>query len=473
MIHYSLLIYDLQIIMKKAIIPFLVTLALTACNPNPEYQKSASNVVPNGKPVVSEKTKANISNNQETNITEKKDNSNSDIPMTMEQIKEIGFKIDSLTDKSETAIFNILKDVPISNEVEVAYQEFLNKHNEEVKAGLKQKATDIQLNIVKALLALSKYEESHVAIHLKEKEMANIYNDSIAIAEEKVNTFLYFPFKGIYGKAETKAEKEVLKKVTDKIKEVQKEKNLPEPKINVIKEMPIKGLFVFYTNDNPVPMVTNKNADYFIVLTPDPKRLKLNNVLDSKTNDVFLNSEINQNIYKDLVKYIKPTIKHVWGKGERAIYVFSDPDCPYCREQDNEFKSQFTEEDNVTVYQIMNPLKELHPFAYPKAAHLLCMPNPSEEWTYMQENNGEARKFNKDGYNEKDYTSRKIGECLEEVSLNKGLADIIGLKNTPTIITDNGVVLINKRSIQEIRDALNGKIPDDMVVNINANKVNH
>jgi thiol:disulfide interchange protein DsbC len=51
---------------------------------------------------------------------------------------------------------------------------------------------------------------------------------------------------------------------------------------------------------------------------------------------------------------LKQAIKHVKGKGERVIYVFSDPDCPYCQHLEKELKNI----DNLTVYLFLYPITQ-------------------------------------------------------------------------------------------------------------------
>ncbi len=56
---------------------------------------------------------------------------------------------------------------------------------------------------------------------------------------------------------------------------------------------------------------------------------------------------------------LNQAIKYVKGKGERTLYIFSDPDCPYCQR----LEQNMVGVDNVTVYVFLYPLTSLHPNA--------------------------------------------------------------------------------------------------------------
>ena len=53
---------------------------------------------------------------------------------------------------------------------------------------------------------------------------------------------------------------------------------------------------------------------------------------------------------------LNQAIKYVKGKGERTLYIFSDPDCPYCQR----LEQNMVGVDNVTVYVFLYPLTSLH-----------------------------------------------------------------------------------------------------------------
>jgi thiol:disulfide interchange protein DsbC len=56
--------------------------------------------------------------------------------------------------------------------------------------------------------------------------------------------------------------------------------------------------------------------------------------------------------------------------GEKRMFVFTDPDCPFCARLHGELKKLSTLDPNLTVYIKMFPLK-MHPNAYDKARVIL------------------------------------------------------------------------------------------------------
>lgn len=75
---------------------------------------------------------------------------------------------------------------------------------------------------------------------------------------------------------------------------------------------------------------------------------------------------------------IKDAIK--FGNGSRKLYVFSDPDCPYCRRLDPELSAL----KDVTVYLFPFPLAQLHPNAPGVAEAIWCQSDRAAAWSEYQ-----------------------------------------------------------------------------------------
>jgi thiol:disulfide interchange protein DsbC len=69
-------------------------------------------------------------------------------------------------------------------------------------------------------------------------------------------------------------------------------------------------------------------------------------------------------------------IKRVRGDGSRRLAIFSDSDCPYCRE----LEQSLTSIDNVTIYLYLYPLENLHPEAPERSHRIWCSEIPAEAW---------------------------------------------------------------------------------------------
>lgn len=113
-------------------------------------------------------------------------------------------------------------------------------------------------------------------------------------------------------------------------------------------------------------------------------------------------------------------IKKVKGKGERVLYVFSDPDCPYCKQLENNLVSV----DNVTIYTFMFPIQSLHPQAKEKTIGVWCAKDKAKAWD--------------------DLTRKNIvpsGTCDNPVERNIALAESLSIQGTPTIILADGTLI--------------------------------
>lgn len=69
-------------------------------------------------------------------------------------------------------------------------------------------------------------------------------------------------------------------------------------------------------------------------------------------------------------------IKTIKGNGKRVLYLFSDPDCPFCQQLEVDLKDI----TDVTIYTFLYPLESLHPEARSKANALWCSKDQAKVW---------------------------------------------------------------------------------------------
>lgn len=69
----------------------------------------------------------------------------------------------------------------------------------------------------------------------------------------------------------------------------------------------------------------------------------------------------------------------VKGSGARRLAVFSDPDCPYCKQLEQELKDV----TDVTIYTFLYPLADLHPDAPRKARLVWCAADRAKAWEHL------------------------------------------------------------------------------------------
>lgn len=111
-------------------------------------------------------------------------------------------------------------------------------------------------------------------------------------------------------------------------------------------------------------------------------------------------------------------IKTVKGNGKRTLYVFSDPDCPFCKQLEKNLVGL----NDVTIYTYLFPLESLHPDAKRKAVAVWCAKDKAKAWDELMNKGSEA----------------KGGSCANPVDRNIALAERFGITGTPTLIAADG-----------------------------------
>ncbi|MDR6503850.1 thiol:disulfide interchange protein DsbC [Burkholderia ambifaria] len=114
-------------------------------------------------------------------------------------------------------------------------------------------------------------------------------------------------------------------------------------------------------------------------------------------------------------------IRTVHGDGQRVLAVFSDPNCPYC----HQLEQQLAMVDNVTIYTFLYPLESRHPDAMTKSIRIQCSPDPAKAWKeWMTENR-----------------LPPLVSCHHPINDNIVLGSRLGITGTPTIIAEDGRML--------------------------------
>jgi len=138
----------------------------------------------------------------------------------------------------------------------------------------------------------------------------------------------------------------------------------------------------------------------------------------SKTNLTQQRVEALKSVKFDSLPFDQ-AITIVKGKGERRIAVFSDPDCPFCKQLEKELAGM----DNLTIHVFLLPLKELHPQAVEIAGNVWCADDRAGAWLgYMLEGRKPEAGRN----------------CATPIDAVAALAGELGINGTPAIILSNG-----------------------------------
>jgi thiol:disulfide interchange protein DsbC len=109
------------------------------------------------------------------------------------------------------------------------------------------------------------------------------------------------------------------------------------------------------------------------------------------------------------------------GQGSRRLYVFADPDCPYCQQ----LESELTKLHDVQVLIFPFPLESLHPNARHIAESIWCQPDRANAW--------------------ENYVLRKqmpdAATCDNPIARNLALGESLQIAGTPTLIFEDGTVV--------------------------------
>lgn len=113
---------------------------------------------------------------------------------------------------------------------------------------------------------------------------------------------------------------------------------------------------------------------------------------------------------------LQDAIKNVRGTGKRQIAIFSDPNCPYCKQLEAELKKL----DNITIYTFILPLKAQ---SVAPSKQVYCEKNPALAWENLIT---------------KAQLPTSQTSCANPVERNMALAQRLGVNGTPAIIFSNG-----------------------------------
>ncbi|TXF11202.1 DsbC family protein [Pelomicrobium methylotrophicum] len=183
----------------------------------------------------------------------------------------------------------------------------------------------------------------------------------------------------------------------------------PATRITEVRESAIKGLYEVVMGRNVA--YTDESGRYMLFG-------RLYDMKEQKDLTALRLEEVNKIDVSALP--LADAIKTVKGDGSRTLYVFSDPDCPFCQRLERETVPLL---DNVTIYTFLYPLEGLHPDAPAKSRRIWCAQDRYEAYR---------------AYMEKGTLPANDGSCPNPVDRNVRLGAGLGIDGTPTIILGDG-----------------------------------
>ncbi len=200
----------------------------------------------------------------------------------------------------------------------------------------------------------------------------------------------------------------------------------PKFKVESVVKTPYAGLYEVFMGGQIV--YTDEKLTFLIaegrLVDPKTKKDVTGDRLEELTKIDFSSLPLDQ------------AIKVVKGNGNRKLVVFSDVDCPYCKQLERKELSNISD---VTIYTFLYPLEQLHPDAAAKSKSIWCASNRVKAWNDWIFNN---------------QLPEKTGNC--EVPLEKvgELAKKIGVASTPTLIFADGKRMMGAQPHKEIEKYL-------------------
>ncbi len=141
---------------------------------------------------------------------------------------------------------------------------------------------------------------------------------------------------------------------------------MPGTHIGAITKSPYAGLYEVVANGFNV-FYTDEDADIAII----------GKMIDLKTTKDLVQERTHELMHVDFASLpLDKAIVKVKGNGSRKLAIFSDPDCPFC----HELEQELAKVNDVTIYIFLYPLTELHPDSERKAKLVWCAGNPAKAW---------------------------------------------------------------------------------------------
>ena len=193
---------------------------------------------------------------------------------------------------------------------------------------------------------------------------------------------------------------------TDKLKATLQTR-LGDVTIKSIGKSPIAGLYEVNLGSQIV--YSDANGDYIV----------LGDIVDAKTRKNLTDARLQETNKIDFASLpLANAVKVVKGDGSRKIAVFSDPNCPYCRQLESTLKSF----DNITVYTFLYPV--LSPDSTVKSKSIWCSTDRAKAWeSWMLER----------------HAPTAAGTCdTAAIDKNLALGRSMNVNGTPTVFLADG-----------------------------------
>src|SRR5262245_53982094 len=182
----------------------------------------------------------------------------------------------------------------------------------------------------------------------------------------------------------------------------------PDVTVDLIRPAPVPGLFEVYTPGQVV--YVDSSGEYMFA----------GKLLSTSTKRDLSAESWNEHNRIDFAKLpLEAAIRTVRGAGTRKLAVFTDPDCPYCRNLEKELAQL----DDVTIYSFLFPLESIHKGATARARRIWCAADRDATWRAWMI----------------DAVQPPPADCaLDPVQANVALGEKLRVSSTPTLFFPDG-----------------------------------
>ena len=125
-------------------------------------------------------------------------------------------------------------------------------------------------------------------------------------------------------------------------------------------------------------------------------------------------------------------------QGSRRLYLYSDPECPYCAKLHEQLRQLVKKLPDLTVYILLLPL-DIHPDSAWKTNSIL---------TASKTDMGRALALLEESYNRKPV--ERIASTKDYAAEMKSLGKELGITSTPTLVYANGNIALGSKTAEEI-----------------------
>ena len=204
-------------------------------------------------------------------------------------------------------------------------------------------------------------------------------------------------------------------------------KALPEYPIVRISPSPVEGILEVLMQDNRI-----------VYTDASGKHLFNGHLFDLDVHEDLTERRIEALTRIDVAQLpLADAFDIVHGNGKRQLYLFEDPDCPYCKK----FEEQLPKINDVTFHIFLFPLTTIHPHAYEHALGVWCAQDRQKAWTDKMM---------------KGIDPPAVPKCANPLDRNLALGEKIHIDGTPTIVFADGRMRAGMMSAEDLEKMLGG-----------------